>query len=131
MSEPRDEHSAPPPLLLVDTYQSGEAVVVRASGEVDLHTAPELETAVAGALDRAGRHPCVIDLTNVTFLSSPGLNALVRAAQRAEREPGPLRIVVDANRPVIRPIELTGLDSILALYHTVDEALSPERDDQE
>lgn len=33
--------------------------------------------------------------------------------------------MVDANRPVIRPIQVTGLDTELALYHTVDEALKP------
>jgi anti-sigma B factor antagonist len=31
--------------------------------------------------------------------------------------------VVDANCPVIRPIEVTGLDDVLRLYHSVDEAV--------
>jgi anti-sigma B factor antagonist len=35
----------------------------------------------------------------------------------------PLRIVVDSTRPVIRPIEIVGLDGVLALYHDVDAAL--------
>jgi anti-sigma B factor antagonist len=31
--------------------------------------------------------------------------------------------VVDHTRPVIRPIELTGLDDVLSLFDTVDDAL--------
>ena len=34
-----------------------------------------------------------------------------------------LRVVVDHTRPVIRPIEMTGLDDLLALYTTLDLAL--------
>jgi hypothetical protein len=33
------------------------------------------------------------------------------------------RIVVDANRTAIRPIQPTGLDQVLTLYHTIEEAL--------
>jgi anti-sigma B factor antagonist len=32
-------------------------------------------------------------------------------------------VVVDHSRPVIRPIEIVGLDNVLALYHEVEEAL--------
>jgi len=31
--------------------------------------------------------------------------------------------VVDHSRPVIRPIELAGLDDLLALFHTVVQAM--------
>jgi anti-sigma B factor antagonist len=65
----------------------------------------------------------VIDLTGVTFLGSPGLQALVDATRAARRRCEPLRIVVDHTRPVIRPIEMAGLDDLLALFHTVDQAV--------
>jgi anti-sigma B factor antagonist len=35
-----------------------------------------------------------------------------------------LRIVVDTSRPIIRPIQLAGLDEVLRLYRTVEEALA-------
>jgi hypothetical protein len=34
-----------------------------------------------------------------------------------------LLIVVDHTRPVIRPIQVTGLDEVLALFDTIEEAL--------
>lgn len=99
-------------------------LVVAVSGEVDTDTAPILSKAIIDYVDQAGRGPCILDLTAVTFLDSAGLTVLLDATLRAEGQRAPLRIVVDSNRPVIRPIEITGLDKELTLYHTVEEALS-------
>jgi anti-sigma B factor antagonist len=65
-----------------------------------------------------------VDLTAVTFFGSAGLTALLAATRLSEARREPLRIVVDHNRPVIRPIMVTGLDDVLTLYHTVEEALA-------
>lgn len=108
-----------------------EAIVVTVAGEIDIHTVDRLRSAVAEGLGRVadgqdGGPPLVIDLTDVTFLGSRGLTALVEASKAAERRREPLRVVVDHTRPVIRPIELSGLDDVLALYRTVEEALGVE-----
>jgi anti-sigma B factor antagonist len=126
VSDHSDDHAASPAALRISTYDTSSAVVVAVAGEVDMETVGRLESAADDGLARSGPGTCVIDLTKVTFLGSSGLSALVRAAQQAERRLGPLRIVVDSNRPVIRPLELSGLDQVLALYHTVEEALRPE-----
>jgi anti-sigma B factor antagonist len=51
---------------------------------------------------------------------------LLESADEAVHHRGllPLRIVVDGARPVIRPIEIIGLDQILAVYDSVDHALA-------
>lgn len=97
--------------------------MITAEGDVDMRTAPTLQNAVTATVDQVAPGPYVLDLTNVTFLGSAGLTALVAVHRHVESRGDVLRIVVDANRPVIRPIELTGLDTALNLYHTVDEAL--------
>jgi len=68
----------------------------------------------------------VLDLTHVRFLGSSGLRTLRDSALEAADHDGhqPLRVVVDHRRPVIRPIEIVGLDQILALYHTVEDAIA-------
>jgi anti-sigma B factor antagonist len=111
-------------LVSINQQWVDNAVVVRVSGELDMLTTPRLRQAVGEALDEAGSYTVIVDLTRVTFLGSPGLAALVEAVTKARRRGGPLRIVVDNARPVIRPIEITGLDDVLALYETVDEALA-------
>ncbi|QVI25420.1 hypothetical protein KHQ06_24060 [Nocardia tengchongensis] len=55
--------------------------------------------------------------------SGHGLAVLLKVSRSAEKLQQPLRIVVDSNRPVVAPIEITGLEEFLALYHSVEEAL--------
>ncbi len=126
MSQPPEPGHRPGLLDITRQLVEGVAVVV-ASGEVDLVTAPILREAVLTALDDDTGRPCILDLTAVTFLDSTGLTALVQATGHAQARREPLRIVVDSNRPVIRPIQLTGLDEALALYHSVTEALNAEQ----
>lgn len=118
-----DQPDADPPLLEINQRTVEGIVVVEVSGEIDLETAPALDTALRAALRDAGAGGCIADLTDVSFLGSIGLTTLLNATQAAERRREPLRIVVDSNRPVIRPIETTGLDEVLRLFHTIDEAL--------
>ncbi|MCP3803109.1 STAS domain-containing protein [Allokutzneria sp. A3M-2-11 16] len=105
--------------LEVSRSQIGGAAVLTIGGEIDLDTAPSLHEAVTACRDEV----CVVDLTEVTFLGSAGLTALLDATVRARARRASLRIVVDGNHAVIRPIEITGLDRELALFHSVDEAL--------
>jgi anti-sigma B factor antagonist len=105
-------------------YATGEALVVAVAGEIDLFTVDRFRAAVAAGFDQLHDGGIlVIDLTEVTFLGSQGLQALVDVTRAAQRRREPLRIVVDNTRPVIRPIELTRLDNVLALFDTVEDAL--------
>lgn len=112
--------------MSVRTEARDDVVVLTVDGDVDGLTAPRLATAIANAFRELAGRALVLDLTNVRFLGSVGLRTLRDTAREAGRHPGfvPLRVVVDQQRPVIRPIEISGLDQILALYHTVDDALA-------
>lgn len=113
-------------LIDVRRVDRPDAVVVGVSGAIDGLTAPRLRSALGVALERFDDRPVILDLTEVRFLGSAGLRTLAESAEEASTRPGfqPLRIVVDSNRPVIRPIELTGYDAILALYHDVEDAVA-------
>ncbi len=123
------EHSGADPHSPVAISQRtvGGTLVVQVTGEIDLDTAPDLDAALGTALCEAGDGGCIADLTDVTFLGSRGLSTLISATQVADERREPLKIVVDANRTVIRPIETTGLEQELHLYHSVDEALQAGR----
>jgi anti-sigma B factor antagonist len=92
-----------------------------------LHTVGRFRAALSDGLDQITDDDTgtvlVIDLVGVSFLGSPGLAALVEVTRGARRRREPLRLVIDHTRPVIRPIEMTGLDDVLALYNTLDQAL--------
>jgi anti-sigma B factor antagonist len=94
--------------------------VVAVGGEIDLSTAPAFEAAVATALNEEPA-VLVIDLSDVTFMASVGLRILV-ATQEELRES--VQVAVVANNPATsRPIEMTGLQEIISLYPTLDDAL--------
>jgi anti-sigma B factor antagonist len=102
-------------LLWVQRMVENHSVVVRASGELDMLTAPtlakQLQYAEAVVVPPA---PVVLDLTGITFLSSAGLSVLITHHKRCV-ELGSRLEVVASNRAVTRPLNLTGLDSVLVV----------------
>lgn len=111
-------------LLHITSRLAGQAIVLAVAGEVDIHTAGRLRDAISVGFAEPAAELVVLDLTEVTFLGSFGLTALVTATREARDRREPLRVVVDHNRPVIRPIQLSGLDDVLALYHSIEDALA-------
>jgi anti-anti-sigma factor len=81
--------------------------VLRVSGEIDLQVADELRDAgLAAVADEAG---LAIDLSEVSFIDSSGLAALI-AINNALRTPGQRLILLSPSRSVRRILELTGLN---------------------
>lgn len=115
--------SSTEPITTSVVRRSG-AVVLAVSGEVDAATAAILEPAIADVL--TDEPPTVvIDLSGVTFLASVGLEILVKAHEKASKTG---RFAVVAAAPATRrPIELTSVDSVIAMYSTLDEALGAGR----
>lgn len=92
----------------VEAVEGGHLVTV--AGEVDLGTAPRL----AEVLAQFTTGSVMVDLTDVTFLDSSGLNALVAAHRHIERRHETLTIL-GADDAVRRLFELTSLDTVLHL----------------
>lgn len=83
--------------------------VLEVEGEIDTVTAAPLDAALQ-ALVREGE-TVVVDLSQVRFLGSHGLAALLEGAEQARRRGGRLVVVPGSdNRAVLRPLTLTGLD---------------------
>ena len=96
--------------------------LVTVMGEVDVGTAPEFEEELAKAVDRGLGDGLVIDLSNVTFIDSTGLNALVRALERQRLAGGSLALV-SADSRVAMMLEVTRLDRVLLRYPSREDAL--------
>lgn len=80
---------------------------------------------VAAAIDAglaAAPTALVLDLTGVSFLDSAGLSLLARARMAAGDQTA-FRVVAP-HRAVLKPIQLTGMDKMLAIFATVDDALA-------
>lgn len=68
----------------------------------------------------------VIDLGDVTYFGSAGLNAVLGCFERGV-EAGVAVRVVATNTEVTRPLEITKLDRVLRPYRSVAAALSDDR----
>jgi anti-sigma B factor antagonist len=104
-------------------YQNGIAVL-KVGGDIDLATVPALEAAIEEALIPKPTG-LVIDLSGVGFLASAGLQTLV-ATHNSVSQSAHFAVVANS-ASTSRPIQLTGLDQIFALYPTLGEALTAVR----
>ncbi len=97
----------------------GGAVVFRVSGELDLASVPRLEEALA----TVSADPTVIDLSECTFLDSSGVRALASAGRKLS-DAGRRFAIVVSNPSVLRVLEITGVDTMLAVHHSTESALA-------
>ena len=101
--------------------QVDDAYVVAVTGEIDLFTVPEFKDRIAKAID-AGVATIVVDLTETTFIDSSSLGVLISAHRRLAGRGGSLRVVC-TNDAIVKTFRITGLDGVLAVAGSVDEAL--------
>ena len=100
--------------------QLHKAPAVAVRGEVDIATVPALELAIDGAIrDSAGAF--VLDLCEVEFLDSSGLNLILRARAVLARQDRVLLIVCPPG-PVRRLFIQAGIADLLFLYSSPAEA---------
>lgn len=108
------------PITTSVNYEDGIAVVA-VEGEIDLATIPAFEAAIGEALAHRPT-ALIVDLSGVGFLASAGLQSLVATHESIGKS---AEFAVVADGPATsRPIELTGLDQILALHPTRAEAIA-------
>jgi anti-anti-sigma factor len=116
-----DEAARPADQLTIGVVRQDRTVILEVAGELDMLTAPQLETAAAEVL---ADHPqvLIIDLTGVRLLASAGLSVLVHASRLAAED---TRFGVVATGRVTRwPLDITGLGEVFAIYETRADALA-------
>jgi len=93
------------------TVTEVDANTLTLMGEVDTHTAPQLEHRLASVVDGTS---LVLDLGGVSFISSAGLSVILNAQRRLEASGGSLSLR-SVSATVTRLVELSGLSSTLEI----------------
>jgi anti-sigma B factor antagonist len=109
----------PGPMTVTRTERDG-SVIVRMVGELDMTTVNLASTAldeVAGP-----RRTVVIDLTEIRFFASAGLNLLLQLHKDAVQRQMDVRLATE-QRAVLRPLALMGLADLFPIHASVDEAI--------
>ena len=107
--------------LSVTRHGADDVPVVGVSGEVDVYAAPALRDGLTELLQDGSS--VVVDLTEVGFLDSTGLGALVAARTTAAERGASLPLVCTHQR-ILKLFTITGLDGVFHIYDSVDSAVA-------
>jgi anti-sigma B factor antagonist len=114
--------------LSVTRQGPAEVPVVTVNGEVDVYAAPALKDGLTDLLQDGSS--VVVDLTEVGFLDSTGLGALVAARTTAAEKGGALPLVCTHQR-ILKLFTITGLDGVFRIHDSVEGALTDLEDAEE
>jgi len=111
--------------LKLATQTRGLAAIVRLSGTMDLHGAPDFDGEIDRLL-RGSTREILVDLRQIEFMDSIALRSLVRAHRKALQAGVPLW-VVRGGPPVAQVLRMTGLDMTLPLIDELPRRLQRRR----
>lgn len=117
IQHPRPDWST---VLEIEVDDTGGYTICRPVGELDAYTVTNFREALS---ELATKPRVVIDLSEVPFMDSAGLGALIGGIRRA-RENGGEVAVACSRSTLTRLLHTTGFDRIVPVTETVDDALA-------
>jgi len=96
--------------------------VFELKGRIDTQGAVEMDKALQAAV-AAGKHKMVLDMAEVSYISSAGLRTLADVVTRNREAGGDLKLV-SLSRKVLRVLRIIGFDRFFALYDTLEAAIA-------
>lgn len=110
-------------MLEIEVIEAEDHTVCRPNGELDAYTVGQFRE-VLGEL--AEVDALLIDLSEVPFMDSAGLGALIGGIRRTRESGG--EVSVACSRPTLtRLLHTTGFDRIVPVVETYEEALATLR----
>jgi anti-anti-sigma factor len=98
-------------------------IVVPLPAEIDVTNSPEIYERLVAAL-APGVDVVIADLTSTSFCDSSGVHAIMHAHELAAARGIRLRLAVSPGGTVPRVLQLTGVDSLMPIYTSLQDAMS-------
>jgi anti-sigma B factor antagonist len=96
--------------------------VLPLKGEIDLHVSPVVTAALTAMIEKKPDR-MVIDLSDVSYIDSAGLAALIQAMQKVEAYGG--KFLLAGLQETVRSIfEISRLDQVFQIFPDTDTALT-------
>ena len=96
--------------------------VLPLKGEIDLHVSPSVTASLNEMIDKKPER-LVVDLSDVSYIDSAGLAALIEAMQRVEGYGG--KFALSGLQETVRSIfEISRLDQVFQIFPHTNAALS-------
>src|SRR4029450_4714783 len=106
------------------TPRQSRSNVVPLKGEIDLHVSPTLTAALNHVVDKKPER-LVVDLSDVSYIDSAGLAALIQAMQKVEGYGG--KFMLAGLQETVRSIfAIVRLDQVFQIFPDADAALVGE-----
>lgn len=98
-------------------------VLVTLKGRFDGSSVPELHGNLQGLTD-ARKYDIVVDMLQVSYMSSTAWRELIRTAKVCKRwGRGELKLVIEESSPLDRVLDLVFVESPFQIYRTVEDAV--------
>ena len=110
------------PLSVEVTLPREDVALIRVAGYLDVDSATEFQHHLANQLHHGRRH-FLLDLSDVPFMDSSGMNIILRVYQEARDIPGSVHII-SPTPSVRRILDLTGVSITVPVSEGTDEALA-------
>jgi anti-sigma B factor antagonist len=99
--------------LRIEVADTTSPTTVVLAGEIDISTSGRVREALL-AISQSGENKVVVDMTNVTFMDSTGLAALVGSLKRFRTMNG--KMVLRSPTPAVQKVlEITGLTRVFII----------------
>lgn len=109
-------------LLKITTFLKRGVLIVRVTGEVDMHIADEFRQIVDEALAAHGVKHILFNLEAVNFIDSSGLGVILGRYKKITARGGKV-LATNIQPQILQLFELSGLLKIIKLYNSEAEAL--------
>ncbi len=105
----------------ITVTDAGEVKVIRIEGHLDTQSFPHAQTQLTQLIEQ-GATKLVVNFEKLDYISSTGLNVLLKAAKQLKGNSGELR-VCGLNEVVQEVFDISGFTTILTVTKTEPEAL--------
>ncbi|SDJ62399.1 STAS domain-containing protein [Nonomuraea jiangxiensis] len=109
-------------MLVVTSGLSGNAVIVRLEGELDVNAVPVLQDHLRHVWDLPPQPFLILDLGEVGFCDSMGMSELISVMQRCEAR-GTRLLLGGVQGVMARVLSITGLRHAFEVFARFDDAL--------
>jgi anti-sigma B factor antagonist len=109
-------------MLKVTTNQFKRCDLVKATGRIDSHTAPQLADTFT-AINDAGRFKVVFDMSDVEYISSAGLRVMINAQKTCKRWNRGEVALAAVPVQIYGALELTGFVPLFNFFDDATEAV--------
>ncbi len=105
----------------LNVKREGPRSVVYVTGDIDLHSSPELRQTVLELFQKRGQEQIIVNLAGVPYIDSSGIASLVEGLQEARKRNGRF-VLVGLNDGPRHVLELTRLLNVFEVAESEEEA---------